>query len=200
LLIGLFLSCRGAEEPEVDTISMQDLMGESFDGLDSSSVVINDTIGTIPTSDFDKLTFSFLEMFDTLPLNVGHAFDRYGFSKSNKISFVERSNGADSLNILGVNLYQYYFSDSLKLNNAFYNWLDCFGDECSELIINQDDSGFSSKPQQIIIYDTIAVFTKFANSEVYLKHNTIMLDSITCHFGNDYRYKLKLNQKGELKW
>ena len=195
----LCFACGQGGDTVVDTISMEDLMGDVSEEEDSSSIVV-DTSGVILDSDFDRLTVSFLKMFDTLTLNVGHPFDWYGFSKSYKISFVERSNEADSLNIQGINVYQYYFSDSLKLNNAFFNWLDCFGAECTELTINQNESGFSSKPQQIIIYDTIAVFTKYANSEVYLKHKTMLLDSIKVHFGTDYRYKLQLNQKGDLKW
>ena len=33
--------------------------------------------------------------------------------------------------------YQWTFADSTKTNNAFYNWLDCFGDKCQSFKWNQ---------------------------------------------------------------
>jgi hypothetical protein len=200
LFTAVFWSCGDEQTLEVDTISMEDLMGDSSSVIDSSLTILKDTVVNIPNSDFGRLTFSFLNTFDTLPLKVGHSFDRFGYSQSNKISFIEKSNLADSLNLDVVNLYQYYFTDSLKLNNAFYNWLDCFSKTCTELKINQNESGFSSNPEQIIIYDTIAVFTEYSNSDAFLNHNSMIMDTIKKNFGNDYRYKLQLNQKGDLSW
>ena len=78
--------------------------------------------------------------------------------------------------------------------------MDCFSKTCTELKINQNESGFSSNPEQIIIYDTIAVFTEYSNSDAFLNHNSMIMDTIKKNFGNDYRYKLQLNQKGDLSW
>lgn len=200
VLLIVIVACGESKETEVNTISMEELMGDVSDIVDTSSISLNDSIEWVPNSEFDKMTFSFLNIFDTLTLKVGHPFDRFGYSNSNRISFIAKLDTPDVKNILGINLYQYYFTDSLKLNNAFYNWLDCFSDDCVELKINQDESGVSVKAQQILIYDTLAIFTKYAAPEVYIEHNKLILDSILNRFGTDYRYKINVNQKGDLSW
>jgi len=78
--------------------------------------------------------------------------DRFGPEKSEKWMAV---NDQDSL----VFLY-YRFKDSLRVKNAFYNWLDCYGERCRSYKVG-DNWHFSNRnsltlvgPNELIIVES----------------------------------------------
>ncbi len=78
--------------------------------------------------------------------------DRFGPEKSEKWMAL---NDQDSL----VFLY-YHFKDSLRVKNAFYNWLDCFGDPCKSFKVG-DNWHFSKRnsltlvgPKELIVIES----------------------------------------------
>ncbi len=73
---------------------------------------------------FNKDTAAFYKLdYDSIYLNDNTFFpERFNPKKSNKLIL---KNGSDS-----TLWYHWTFKDSIKTNNALYNWLDCFDKYC----------------------------------------------------------------------
>jgi hypothetical protein len=57
---------------------------------------------------------------------------------------------------------QWTFKDSLKTMNAFYNWIDCFGENCKSLKYLKE-TNFQSDPMLIFLNDTSITYISSAS-------------------------------------
>lgn len=62
-----------------------------------------------------------------------HMPDRLGYQEKNDILFKVES--------VSYQFMKWTFSDSLKTINAFYNWLDCFGENCKSIRVAEKVNG-----------------------------------------------------------
>ena len=196
LLIILFIiGCTSSEKQVTEVVTMEDLM--DIEGEDEN-IDIEETI-LLPLisdgSNFSNLILNLQTQYDTFGLSKGHKMDRYGCSSFKKTLFIEKSDKMSP----SAEVYQYNFTDSIKLNNAFYNWLDCFGDNCSEIKLNTDSKGLKSSPSYTLVYDTVLVSIKYSLEHKHSNWKSFQ-DSIVSHFGGNYRYALQSNLKGRLFW
>ena len=197
LITAIFLSCSSDQKEVTETVTMEELMGEvdvldatvSEESIDSENVLLSDG------SALSNLIHAAIPGYDTLNLSQPHKMDRYGYSSSKKVRFENNSELSNSI----VDVYQYNFSDSLKLNNAFYNWLDCYGENCTEININEDIKNSSTSHSFTLIYDTVLVSVKY-NDEINRSDVKSFEDSLMMQFGKEYRYKIQTDKKGSLKW
>jgi len=195
-IIIVFVACSSNEESAENTVSIEDLMGEVEEVVeDAKEVVLEKPHFVSDSSALSNVVVSLESLYDTLSLTEIHKLDRYGYNSFQKIRFSKKLNETFSY----IDVYQYNFSDSLKLNNAFYNWLDCFGDKCAEIKINEDVKIISETPSFTLVYDTILVSVKY-DVEFDKSNINSFQDSILLKFGNQISYEIQIDKKGNLKW
>jgi len=196
IIIFVFIGCSSNENVVEEAVSIEDLMGEVEEVVEiDEAVFVDEPRIVLDGSKLSGLMVSLEPLYDTLSLTEVHKLDRYGANSFQKIRFSQKLNETVSY----VDVYQYNFSDSLKLNNAFYNWLDCFGDKCAEIKINKDVKIISKAPSFTLVYDTILVSVKY-DVEFDKANINSFQDSILSKFGNQIRYEIQTDQKGNLKW
>jgi hypothetical protein len=124
-LVFVLFACQSESE---ETVSYADISPSSTKNStvkkDTSSAVLNEK----PTKSlFLQLTDSLFpdatwKVLDTLLFP-----DRFGANKSEKWVVMTTN---DSLTFM-----QFQFSDSIRTKNAFFNWIDCFGTNCTSFKI-----------------------------------------------------------------
>lgn len=195
IVTSYLVSCSSTDSHIPETISMEDLMGKEEveavnveDNEDESNVISDGT-------SLSNMVFSLRPHYDTIDLLKRHKLDRFGYSSSDKVRFVSKLDTLHSF----VDVYQYHFSDSVKLNNAFYNWLDCFGQNCIELKLGIDSVDLNIAPTYALIYDTTLISVNYSPNFNKSDFKSFK-DSVVAKFGEAYRYKILTNAKGDLKW
>ncbi len=201
LQIFLIFSCSSKKEQKVELISINDLMGDSTEQISVDIEIQQDTITEL-SSKIEKLIYSLQPNYDTTFLNESHIFDRFGFNSSYKLQFVGKNKvpyGKSSMVTPKANLFVYNFSDSIKLNNAFYNWLDCFGSDCQEVKLKEDIDVVKTSPSFTIVYDTTIVMVEYP-CEHQQNNWRAFKDSVIKKYGDNYRYRIDVDCDGPLKW
>ena len=201
LSILLNYSCNSQKEQKVELVSINDLMGDSTEQIDNNIDVQKDTLPELSTN-IQKLIYSLQPDYDTIFLNDTHIFDRFGFNSSYKLQFVGKNKvpyGKSSMVTPKANLFVYNFSDSVKLNNAFYNWLDCFGSDCQAVKLNEDIDAVKTPPSFTLVYDTTIVMIEYP-CEHQQNNWRAFKDSVIKKYGSNYRYRIDVDCGGPLKW
>lgn len=196
-ITSIIIACASNEDSIKQTVSITDLMGE-FEDVNTWDENIETEVDSPKNSDgkvLSDLMISLASLYDTTSLSIPHKMDRYGYNSVKKIRFSDKLNESNSF----VDIYQYNFSDSLKLNNAFYNWLDCFGDKCLEIKIGEDIKQTKNSPSYTVVYDTILVSMKYSTDGKSLNFKSFQ-DSLLTKFGNKFRYAIQTDVKGNLNW
>ena len=198
-----FLACNSDEKQAVETISMEELLGDSeFESEENDTLTSSIDSRTAETSNLLNLIQVVNPGYDTNALSVAHPMDRYGFSSKSKIKFVGKTDvpyGKTNMVTPKAEFYVYNFPDSIKLNNAFYNWLDCFGSDCDEIKLNQDVEYVKTPPSFTLIYDTVLVDVKYLCEHEKNDWKSFQ-KSIINTYGKNYRYRIDVNCGGPLKW
>jgi len=198
LLLVILQSCNNSQNPVVETVSLEDLMGrvdvEENDKVDLTLDSIKVELES-DGSNLSNLILSVQSQFDTISLSKSLKFDRYGYSSSKKISFINKTDKESPL----AEVYEYNFSDSIKLNNAFYNWLDCYGTDCIEISLKENKRIDKNSPFYTVIYDTTIVYIKYSCEHKSTNWKPFQ-DSILKKYGHKYRYALETNCRGKLIW
>jgi hypothetical protein len=193
----LLIACASNEKTVNETVSVEDLMGkvEGVEVADEKEAIETLQVLVSDGSNLSNLMVSLSPKYDTISLFTPHKMDRYGYNTSKKVRFTNTLNETNSV----IDVYEYNFSDSLKLNNAFYNWLDCFGDKCSEIQLDEDVDKTQNPPSLTIVYDTTLVSVKYS-LECNRANLKSFQDSILNKFGDEFRYVIQTDIRGNLKW
>jgi hypothetical protein len=208
LLFGLLTvfiwSCQGEKVQESEIISLDDLI--------SDKNIIEDTLvdfefrGDKGEPEFssitDQVTYALKGDYDTVALLKPHPFDRYGYTNASKVQYIGKNKIAyGKTNMLKpkAELFVYNFSDSTTLNNAFYNWLDCYGSDCNEVKLKQNIDKIKTPPEFTLVYDTVLVSVKYMCEHKKNDWKSFQ-DSVISKFGKDYRYRIDVECGGPLVW
>jgi hypothetical protein len=95
-----------------------------------------------------------------------------------------------------VILKTWKYKDSITNINAFYNWLDCFGDDCSSITVG--DSIGVSKNAFLLFQDDINMY--FVQSPDRLKENTWEEFFAKEQKNTSWNYVLKQTPRGIIEW
>jgi hypothetical protein len=194
-------SCSSKKEQNVEIISMDDLMGDS---TEQPSIIVEEKQDSVPilSTKIEKLLYALKPDYDTTFTNKSHVFDRFGFNTSYKLQFIGKNKVPYGKSIMvtpKANFFVYNFSDSVKLNNAFYNWLDCFGSDCQAVKLKEDIKAVKTPPSFTLVYDTTIVILEYPCE--HEKNNwKAFKDSIVKKYGYNYRYRIDVDCGGPLKW
>lgn len=194
----LIVSCSGETEKK-KPISMEDFVGEF--GEEHVEEVV-DTLPAVPLDLFNQLVFNQLGEFDTVSFNGFHPIDRFTFNKRKKIGLKSKTTVpyGDDIDVNpSAELFYYTFSDTLKTNNALYNWLDCFGSDCAMVKLEEDMDALKMPPLFSLVYDTLIVIADYRCEDQSFDWNPFQ-DSLVKHFGKNYKYRMEVGCGGPLHW
>ena len=204
LILSLLIlySCGSKKEQKIELVSMDDLMGDSTEQTETQvDEAPSDTIPVLSTK-IGKLIYALQPDYDTTFTDKTHIFDRFGYNSSYKMEFVgknEVSYGKSTMVVPKADLFVYNFSDSVKLNNAFYNWLDCFGSDCQAVKLKEDVKAVKTPPSFTLVYDTTIVILEYPCEHVQNNWKSFK-DSVIDKYGKNYRYRIDVGCGGPLKW
>lgn len=81
-----------------------------------------------------------------------------------RLNYAEKWARIGNLDSLELTLVKWTFADSVLTENAFFNWLDCFGEKCMSLRVGQDTS-FSDFNTYLIVTRREILFVNSAEIE-----------------------------------
>jgi hypothetical protein len=185
-LILLITSCGDKEN---ETIDLSDII-EGSDRYNEDSTNVNGK-----PNELDTLA-QFLEDFkshgitaDKLLVFEDNYFpDRLGPIDTKKFELIRDDNT--------FRFIQWNFKDSTKVMNAFFNWMDCFGEKCKSIFIGEERI-FQNNPFQLLVNDSALVFIEgiesfdFKEWENYFVEKGVPLD---------WNYVIEQRKRGKAHW
>lgn len=152
LFVGLFfLACKNGNDAEI--VDFNDISPDSKRNyeIDSNSVSKN------RKSYFDSLSLFSQQLIDSLEIDHEQIKkldtlifpDRFGAKKTEKW---KKINEKDSMVF-----FHWEFSDSLKAQNTFFNWLDCYGSKCKSFRVGEEIK-FSTRASSFLLYENHLFF------------------------------------------
>ena len=127
--------------------------------------------------------------FDSLiPLDSVFFNDRFTAIKNHK--FTLYSNKTATI------FTQWVFKDSTETLNAFYNWLDCFGSPCKQVVVGQNKA-MQRNNFVLLLNDTSYTYIT-SKSKITSKKWLNYFDTLT-HV-HQWRFVVEQNQRGKTSW
>jgi hypothetical protein len=178
LIFFILVLCLACSNKEEKVLKLDDLVSGSKEKkckLDTNQVQSN----TNSISYFVRLFADSLGIDHNI-ISVDSSFDfpeRFHPIKKDKVTF----------NQMDLLAYKHWkWSDSVKANQAFFNWLDQFG-ECKTSLIVGEEVSISKKGFLVLVQDKSIVYLEFGRTfkpEFYLHKLT------DCGFGKHWKYML----------
>ncbi|MFK7787389.1 MAG: hypothetical protein AB8B56_19855 [Crocinitomicaceae bacterium] len=168
---------------------------------------IKDFNDILPNSerDYDQKDSVTVDHSDTLEVYVNR-FAKIGtldsISKYEEDLFPDRF-GSESMEKFVMNMegeqtvfVKWRFSDSLRVTNALFNWLDCFGPTCKFIRVGEEGrlqrNGF-----QVLANDTVLIYIE---SESKLNADTWDEYFESREYELDWNYRMEQSPRGKVKW
>ena len=182
-----------SSSPKEETVSMEDIMpsserykeGDYPKKKKEKEVSFYDTLQPFYKTLLDSLMIpkQKISLLDSKDLP-----DRFEVKSSQKLVW--------NLNNDSVNFYHWNFKDSSKTLNAFYNWMDCYGEKCKSIKIGSTIN-FQKRSFLILVREKDLFFidaTKKINPETWIK-------TLNNNIKKPYwKYVISQNPRGKAKW
>ncbi len=188
LIFFVLVLCFACSNKEQKVLKLDDLV--------SGSKEKRITIDTIQAQSNTKSISYFVRLFAD-SLGVDHSIitvdtsfsfpERFHPTKTDKVIF-------DQLDLLTYKHWKW--SDSIKANQAFFNWLDQFGDGRKSLMVG-DEVSVCKKGFLVLVQDKSMVYLEFGRTfkpEFYLHKLT------NCGFGKHWKYILYQQPAKKTHW
>ena len=146
----LMIACSPEVEEEIKDFN--DILPDSERDYDYSDSV---TVDDADTLEFYLNRFTELGTLDSISLYEEDLFpDRVGPEDTEK--YVLNINGEQTVFV------KWRFSDSVRVTNALFNWLDCFGPNCKFIRIGEE-SNMQRNAFQVLANDTVLIYLESEN-------------------------------------
>jgi hypothetical protein len=193
ILLGslLLLSCK--PDKEAETVDFNDISKPSDKYREGDS-----TRQTIVTTGFfiDSLEPRWRQFTDSMHWDKKTVFgldtvifpDRFGAAKSHKFYCKTLQDS--------VVFMHWQFRDSIQAQNAFFNWMDCYGKRCKSVRIGEE-TNLSPRASFFLLQNKELIFAESRqkiNFERYLE----ILESLK--FEKQWKYLVIQAPKGKAKW
>ena len=192
ILFLILFSCTSEKKEEM--VDLSDITSSSERYVEGKSEVKKKKVKDI--NFIDTLDVRFKGILDSLKINdtvvqkldIVSFPDRFGAKLVTKFYWKEKR---DSINLL-----DWEFTDSLKTENAFYNWMDCFGDNCKSIKIG--DKIKIQKRGILILVNEKHLLVIDSNSKIdYEKWIELVRGQ---QFGDNWKYIVYQPLKGKSTW
>ena len=197
----VMFACSG-EPSTQETIDFDELAGET--GVETVDTVVIDTTNLLDLSTYSgRLMNAMKDEYEADTNAAFHVMDRYSFNTSEKFMLTKKetvSYGSNEVTPV-AEFYYYSFADTIKTNNAFYNYLDDLSanGESDPIKLNEELEHLKSPPLFMMVYDTVIVSANFA-CEHKSNNWSPLRDSMLSIYGKDYRYFIDVQCGGPLRW
>ncbi len=91
---------------------------------------------------------------------------------------------------------QWTFDDSTKVINAFYNWMDCFGEKCKSIFIGEERV-FQTNPFHLLVNDSSLIFIEGIESFDFKEWESYFEKK---GYGLDWNYVIEQRKRGRAHW
>jgi len=197
VVFALTIIISSCQEKQVvqNEISIDELIGtETKEKVIGDSLNSEELYEQTDSSEFGLWLSELTVNYDTSLSHESTLFDRFKIENKKQINFHTRDSISEKTNLL-----IYYFSDTTSLNNAFYNWLDCFGADCLEVALNKNATLINQTPMICLIYPTKIAMILFEDG-MYEK-SSFWLNQVKFLFkGNQLKYRLDVDNNKKLFW
>lgn len=180
----LMIACSPEAEKEVKDLN--DILPDAerdYDYTDSVQVDNDDTLEVYLNR------FAELGTLDSISLYEEDLFpDRVGPKRAEK--YVLNINGEQTVFV------KWRFSDSVRVTNALFNWLDCFGPNCKFIRVGEE-SNMQRSAFQVLANDTVLIYLE--------SENTLNTDIWDKYFESqdyelDWNYRMEQSPRRKVKW
>ena len=181
LVVFNLVACSGGKGKKV--VDLKDVMDYDSDQHETKTIVENDS--TL----YWKLFFEKGGIkTDSVKVNRISGFpDR--FNPENSMKFILYK-GVDS-----IEFNSWKYKDSLKVMNAFYNWIDCFGPKCKSVYVGSE-LNFQAQKMNIYVNDTSLIY--ISGNSLNTKDWFLFLNELG--YKSDFNYLIEQNKNGRAKW
>lgn len=114
--------------------------------------------------------------------------DRFGPETTEKYILITQS---DTLRYLKWN-----YSDSMKVMNSFFNWINCYGDDCKSIFIGEERN-FQKDPMQLYVTDTSLIFITARHD---LDFNAWLNYENSLGHSSEWNYLIEQRRRARAKW
>lgn len=183
ILLGLLLfSCQQKEKKVIDIHS---ILPQSERNYDTDS--INEELIDSNTQIIAYFSENGIMTDDVTELKNRLLPNRFGPESTSQYQIVVENDT--------VNYYKWSFSDSTRVMNAFFNWIDCFGEKCKSFKIG-DEKRFQPNALQIYVSDTTLIYIDGAviNNENWNEFHTLL------GYEKNWNYYIEQRAKGKARW
>jgi len=181
----VLLGCR-PEEPEI--LDFSDIVAESENYKEGE-------VSDVETAQIDSMT-EVKNYFVNNGIDVTQVWinedglfpDRFGPEDVEKYKLVS---GEDS-----IWYSKWRYKDSAKVMNALYNWIDCFGENCKSIYVNENKN-LQRNPLKIMVSDTTLVFIEALESLDFRAWDAF---HESLGYENDWNLIIEQRKSGRAKW
>jgi len=185
-LFFLFTSCG---DKEIEVINLNDII-EGSDRYKEDSLQVENN-----TNELDTLSV-FLNDFKShgISLNdVGIVDDKYFPDRFGPIETMKFELNRDENTFRYI---QWKFTDSTKVMNAFFNWMDCYGDKCKSIFIGEERI-FQTNPFHLLVNDSVLIFIEGTESFDFKEWENYFEQK---GFPLDWNYVIEQRKRGKAHW
>ncbi|WP_107037730.1 hypothetical protein [Brumimicrobium mesophilum] len=192
LLVSLFLlwsSC--SDDTEYEIVNSDEILPQSQgtytyeeDSIELDEVELSSTQRTLSqifsTIDFDSENILKEREILFMP-------NRLGFTDKEEIYFTNDS--------IPYHFIEWVFEDSLKTVNAFYNWMDCFGNKCNSVRINEE---INANKEAFVIWISNNKISYLSSTKTIKRR--IYQDVLLNNEEKKWNYILQQAPRGKINW
>lgn len=191
LLLSLFLlNCN--DETKTEVIELNDITPKAKGDYNySDSSVVQDTVQ-------DNFVLELEKEFNTTVSSLDPKEIRFQTTWKYIPDRLDSDSTLSKLVIIDSTIIQFkswYFNDSLKTVNAFYNWLDCFGDDCAGISIG--DSVNVAQGSFLLLQDDQQI--QFMQSQKRINHRK-WKNYFSREKNTPWNYVILQSPGGEIIW
>ncbi len=183
------------------------LVALSFASCKDKEMEVKDLADILPSSKRDYTTDASEELSDAedstnyfKQIFLAHGVLIDGLERLESDAFPDRFNPKSSdrfklrIDQDSVIYEKWVYADSSSLLNAYYNWLDCFGEDCISMKPG-DQKRVSKIPLQLFVNDTTLILVSGdSNADRWLKYHA------SFGFDMNWRHVMKQMSYGKMTW
>lgn len=189
-MVFLFYSCSKTK-PEIEVISIEDLLEETTEEVKEEEKKIE--IPSIDGTFISEISQKLYENYSFESHEMTTLIDRFSFESTEKSIIAPLSDSTAK-----ATFFKYSFSDTSSTNNAFNNWLACFGPNCEEILLSENKGRVEESPLWCGVYERDIIIIKFSSAS--LKYKNELKQTIFQTTGKPLKYTLNVTENNQLKW
>lgn len=185
-LLILLMSC--GEDKKVETVNMEELLPQGRE----EKVIVEEEKKVKEASPLEKA----LMEIDSSQLVISDSTSRNYFP--DRLRFLKKEGMVVEKDSVVYEVAIWEFTDSLQTINAFYNWLDCFGDYCESVKIGEEKYLRDKSSKLIWVSDHQIFYVKAAKDFNHIDFWRALAESYLEK--TEWNIKLTKNPRVIMKW